>query len=223
MKQTVFNIEKILGFCETVCYFLAVNLLFLVSVFPALLFLLFVGASQIRECLPLFLLSLVPAAPALSAVFTCMNRVVRGVSGSAFSDYRQGYTDEWLLKLRLGAGNMFALFILWNNTEFFFRQLRILPLCILFGFLFAAAVLASPTIYLLASRYRMGGLQTVKAAAALFFTKPVAAVGNTAALAVCLMLFELWPGTAVLFIVSVFCFLIAFMDKGMLRELEERS
>ena len=68
----LFNIEKVLGFCEKICYFFIVNLLFIVSNLLALLFLLFVGAGQIRECLPLFLLSLLPMAPALSAVMYTM-------------------------------------------------------------------------------------------------------------------------------------------------------
>ena len=64
----LFNIEKVLGICEKICYFFTVNLLFIISNIPVLLFLLFVGAGQIRECLPLFLLCLLPMAPALSAV-----------------------------------------------------------------------------------------------------------------------------------------------------------
>ena len=51
--EELFRLEKILGFCEKVCYFVMVNLLFVVSNLPVLLFLVFVGASQIRECLPL--------------------------------------------------------------------------------------------------------------------------------------------------------------------------
>ena len=44
----LFRIDRIMGFCEKVCYFFIINLLFIVSNIPALLFLLFVGAGQIR-------------------------------------------------------------------------------------------------------------------------------------------------------------------------------
>ena len=47
--EELFNIEKVLGFCEKVCYFFIVNVLFVISNIPVLLFLLFVGAGQIRE------------------------------------------------------------------------------------------------------------------------------------------------------------------------------
>ena len=53
--EELFNIERVLGFCEKISYFFTVNLLFILSNIPVLLFLLFVGAGKIRECLPLFL------------------------------------------------------------------------------------------------------------------------------------------------------------------------
>lgn len=77
--EELFHIEKISGFCEKVCYFFTINLLFIISNLPILLFLLFVGAGQIRECLPLFLLYLVPMAPALSSVMYTMNRLIHGI------------------------------------------------------------------------------------------------------------------------------------------------
>lgn len=87
----LFHIEKVLGFCEKVCYFFTVNLLFVISNFPILLFLLFIGAGQIRECLPLFLLCLIPMAPALSAVMYTMNRLIHGTEGKAVKDYKRGH------------------------------------------------------------------------------------------------------------------------------------
>ena len=88
--EELFNIERVLGFCEKICYFFTVNLLFILSNIPVLLFLLFVGAGKIRECLPLFLLCLVPTAPALSAVMYAMNRLIQGTEGRALRDYKRG-------------------------------------------------------------------------------------------------------------------------------------
>ena len=69
MLVELFNLERILGFCEKFLYFLKINCLFLLSNLPVLLFFLFVGISQVRIYLPLFLLCLIPAGPAVSAVF----------------------------------------------------------------------------------------------------------------------------------------------------------
>ncbi len=129
--EELFNIEKVLGFCEKVCYFFTVNLLFMISNTPVLLFLLFVGAGQIRECLPLFLVCLLPMAPSLSAVMYAMNRLIRGMEGKALRDYKKGYTRDFLRKAGLGADQLMFILMCWTNIEFFAVQFRILPLAIL--------------------------------------------------------------------------------------------
>ena len=220
--EELFHIEKILGFCERVCYFFLVNLLFVGSNIPILLFLLFVEASQIRECLPLFLLCLVPMAPALSAVMYTMNRLIHGTERTAFKDYRRGYGSDFLQKISLGAGQMFVVFICWTNIEFFSMQVKIFPLVLVFIVLFAAAVLVTPNLYMLASRYEMKNMQIVRTGTALLFAKPVAALGNIAALAIVLVAFELSAGTTVLFMGSVYGFLVMFMNQNVMQKLENR-
>lgn len=218
----LFNIEKVLGFCEKVCYFFTVNLLFIISNIPVLLFLLFVGAGQIRECRPLFLLSLVMAAPALSAVMYTMNRLIRGTYGSAVRDYKKGYCPDFWQKTALGAGQLLLILICWTNIEFFSIQLKIFPLTILFVILFAAAVLVTPNLYMLISRYEMSTWQIARTAVTLLFAKPVFTFGNMAALGVVLAAFEISAGTTVLFMGSAYGFLVMFMNQSVLRQLEER-
>lgn len=218
----LFNIEKVLGFCEKVCYFFTVNLLFIISNIPVLLFLLFVGAGQIRECLPLFLLSLVMAAPALSAVMYTMNRLIRGTYGSAVRDYKKGYCSDFWQKTALGAGQLLLILICWTNIEFFSIQLKIFPLTILFVILFAAAVLVTPNLYMLISRYEMSTWQIARTAVTLLIAKPVFTLGNMVALGVVLAAFEISAGTTVLFMGSAYGFLVMFMNQSVLRQLEER-
>lgn len=218
----LFNIEKVLGFCEKICYFFTVNLLFIISNIPVLLFLLFVGAGQIRECLPLFLLCLLPMAPALSAVMYAMNRLIHGTEGRALRDYRKGYFADLWQKAELGAGQLLVILVCWTNIEFFSVQIRILPLAILFIILFAAAVLVTPNLYLLISRYEMSNLQIARTAVTLLVAKPVFTLGNIVALGVVLAAFEISAGTTVLFMGSVYGFLIMFMNQSVMRQLEER-
>lgn len=220
--EELFNIEKVLGFCEKVCYFFTINLLFIISNIPILLFLLFVGALQIRECLPLFLLCLLPMAPALSAVMYAMNRLIRGREGNALRDYKNGYTRDFFRKAGLGAGQLLFILMCWTNIEFFAVQFRILPLAILFILLFAAAVLVTPNLYMLSSRYDMGNMQTAKTAVTLLFAKPVSTLGNIVALFLILAAFEISAGTTVLFMGSAYGFLVMFMNQGVMRQLEEK-
>lgn len=220
MFGEVFQVEKVLGFCEKLWYLIGVNFLFLISNLPVLLFLLFVGSGQIRTCLPLFLLCLAPAGSALSALFYTMNRLLSRTESGAWRDYRKAYTDDWKQKYLLGGGQMLVLFILETNIEFFALQIPVFPLMIFFAVLFAAAILVTPNLYLLASRYQMRNRDIVKSALILLVTRPVSTLGNVVALGVILMLFELKAGTAVLFMGSVYGILVAFMNQRVLRTLE---
>lgn len=220
--EELFRIEKVLGFCEKVCYFFTVNLLFIISNLPILLFLLFIGAGRIRECLPLFLVCMVPMAPALSSVMYTMNRLIHGMEGKAFKDYKKGYCSDFLQKAELGAGQLLVILICWTNIEFFTLQIRIFPLIIVFIILFAAAVLVTPNLYMLASRYKMKNIQIAKTAVTLLIAKPVSTLGNLVALGVILAAFEISAGTTVLFMGSVYGFLVMFMNQSIMRELESK-
>lgn len=220
LKEAV-NMERILGVCEKVCYFFTVNLLFCISVFPVLLFFLFVGISRAGSCLPLFLACLASAPPALSAVFYAMNRMARGTSRGGLRDYLEGYRMDFLQKSVLGAGQMAVVFILWTNLEFFAGDFFFLPGILLSGGLLVLTALVTPNLYLLASRYRMKNLEIVKSALLMVFLHPVCTLGNVAALGAVLAAFELRPGTAALFMASVYGFLVAFMNKSVLDVLEQ--
>lgn len=220
--EELFNVEKVLGFCEKVCYFVTINLLFILSNIPILLFLLFVGAGQVRECLPLFLLCLIPMAPALSSVMYTMNCLIHGTEGSALRDYKRGYCSDLVQKIGLGAGQLLVIFMCWTNIEFFSMQFRILPLAVVFMVLFAVSVLVTPNLYMLASRYEMKNIQIVKTAVTLLIAKPVFTLGNLVALCVVLAAFEISPGTTVLFMGSTYGFLVMFMNQSVMRNLENR-
>lgn len=216
----LFNIEKVLGFCEKVCYFFLINLLFVVSNLPVLLFLLFVGGSQIRECLPLFLICMVPMAPALSAVFYSMNKMIQGIEGNAWKDYKKGYCSDFRQTIMLGAGQVSVIFVFVTNMEFFAVQVKILPLAVVFAVLAAAAVFVTPNLYMLVSRYEMKNLQIVKTGVTLLIARPIATLGNIVSFAAVLMAFELAAGTTVLFMGSVYGFLVMFLNQAVMRELE---
>lgn len=218
----LFNIEKVFGFCEKVCYFFTVNLLFVLSNVPVLLFLLFVGAGQIRECFPLFLLCLLPLAVSLPAVMYAMNRLIGGVETGAFRDYKKEYCRDFLKKAGLGAGQLFAILLCRTNMEFFAVQLRFVPLAAVFMLLLGVTVLVTPNLYLLASRYEMGNVQIVKTAVTFLIAKPGFTLGNVVAFALILAAFEISAGTTVLFMGSVYGFLVMFMGRDIMRNLESR-
>ena len=69
---------------------------------------------------------------------------------------------------------------------------------------------------------QMKNMQIVRTGTALLFAKPVAALGNIAALAIVLVAFELSAGTTVLFMGSVYGFLVMFMNQNVMQKLENR-
>lgn len=123
----------------------------------------------------------------------------------------------------LGTGQVFFIFMFAANMEFFAVQVRILPLAVVFAVLGAAAVLVTPNLYMLASRYEMKNLQIVKTGVTLLIARPIATLGNIVSLAIVLMAFELVAGTTVLFMGSVYGFLVMFMNQAVMRNLENSA
>lgn len=221
MFGEIFQIEKILGVCDRLLYFLKINFFFLVSNLPALLFFLFVGIRQVRTYLPLFLICAVWAGPALSAVFFAMNRVLHKTDTTAWKDYKTGYLDSWGRKMGIAALQLFLAWMFWTNVEFFSMEIPVLPLTILFFLLFAGVIIMTPDLYLLASRYEMKVKDIFKGAVVLGFTRPVITLGNTAMLVIVLILLEIQPGTFILFIASIYGFMVVFMNQKVMRVIEE--
>ncbi len=218
----LFNLEKILGICEKICYFWLINFMFVVSNLPVLVFFMFVGIHRVRTYLPLFLLCMVFMAPALSAVFYAMNLLVRGTEGKTVRDYMRGYLRDYRQKLILGAGQMLLVFILWTNLEFFSLHVKSIGLTIVTVLLLAAVILVTPNLYMLVTRYEMKNLRIIKTAVVLMVARPVMTLGNVVALGIILMAFELSAGTTVLFMGSVYGFLVMFMNQRVLNELESQ-
>lgn len=219
----LFNLEKILNACDRFLYFLKINFFFLLFNIPVLMFFLFQGISQIRTYLPFFLLCMLPAAPALCAVFFSMNRLLHNQDTTAWKDFMTGYKDSWGKKIALGAIQAMLVWMFWTNVEFFSIQIPVFPLMVIFIILFAFALIITPDLYLLASRYEMKILDYLKGALVMSVTKPVLTLGNIAVLAFVLMLLEIRAGTVVLFMASIYGFIVVFMSRNVIREIDEKA
>ena len=88
--------------------------------------------------------------------------------------------------------------------------------------MFAAAVLVTPNLYMLAGRYKMKNSQIVKTAVTVLIAKPVFTLGNVVALGIILAAFEISAGTTVLFMGSIYGFLVMFMNQSVMRQLENK-
>lgn len=223
MFSEAFRLDNILNACEKIWYFLKVNILFIIFNLPILLFLLFVGFGQIRTYLPLFMLCAVFFGPAISAVFFCMNRLLHKYDTGAFRDFMKSYFDSLGRKFSISFIHMFFTLVFWTNIEFFTKDMKIFPLSLLFVIAFVLAVLITPNLYLLTSRYEMSIKDTFIGAITITVTRPLLTLSNFIIFTFVLMLFEIKAGTFVLFISSIYGFLIVFMNQKVFKELDECS
>ena len=69
----------------------------------------------------------------------------------------------------------------------------------------------------------MKSLPIIRSAFVLAFTRPLLTISNILLFAVSLVIFEIIPGTSILFIVSIFAFLLVFANRQLLAELEQQS
>ncbi|WP_242873959.1 hypothetical protein [Clostridium gasigenes] len=66
----------------------------------------------------------------------------------------------------------------------------------------------------------MTNMSIVKSSLILVFTRPIITISNIVIIIFSLILFEMTPGTIILFISSIFAFLLSFTNKALLLELE---
>ena len=117
--MSVFKLDDILSTCEKIWYFFKVNILFLIFNLPLLLFLLFVGISQIRTYLPFFMLCAVPFIPAMSAVFFCMNRILHKYDTGALKDFLTAYS--YCIKEKFIVSSIYLLIVLMFWTMMYLK------------------------------------------------------------------------------------------------------
>lgn len=218
-----FNGYGVSSLFDKVYYFLGVNFWFVVSNIPLLLFLVFVGGSRIATFLPLFLLCLLPMAPAFSGVLYAMYRLIKGYDLGSMRDYGRGYKGSFWQSVQIGGIQLFLVFILWTNISFFSDTMPFFPVVIVSVILFVIVLLMTPYLYLLVAHYKMKNMEIIKTALALTIGKPVFTVGNVAALGLLLAAFEISAGTTVLFMGSIYGFLIVFMNDRVLRRFEPEA
>ncbi|MPQ45265.1 DUF624 domain-containing protein [Clostridium tarantellae] len=215
-----FRIEKVLDFFNYVYWFFIVNILFMIINIPVIFFFLFVGFSKAVTYLPFFLVCLIPTGPAFTSVLYCMAKLLRTKDLEPFKDFFHGLKINFKSSLLLWCLQLIFIFILSTNL----RIVSYLNLSLIFVAIFAMLLLVNfmimPYVYILTSRFSMGIKQTLKTSLILSITRPMLTIGYIASFLFVLMLFEISAGTTVLFISTVLSFLLIFMSKALLNQLE---
>lgn len=216
----IFNIEKIMGFCSMICHSLGLNLLFFLSNLPLLGFFFNLGIGSADTYLFLFCLCLIPLGPSLCALFYTMHRLMGEGDIKLFSVYKKGYVNNLKQGIILSSLEAAILGILQVNYKAFTQIYPSFALALLFELLTILLILITPVLYLLTMHYEMKIMDIIKSALAITIGKPVLSVGNGAAFVFGLVFYDIVPGIGILFVASVYAYLILFMNKRLFKMLE---
>lgn len=219
----IFNLDRIFDTFNYIFWFFLLNLFFMIFNIPLVCFFLFVGISNISTYLPLFLLCLIPVGPSLTALLYCMGKLIRHRTLNILQDFLKGLKLNFKQSTFLWCCELLVVFMLYSNIKFFSTAKFSLVITCLFISLIILILLMTPYIYMLISRFSMKPLDTIKASIVLVFTRPILTISNILILLASFILFELTPGTVILFISSIFSFLLIFVNKALLLELETNN
>lgn len=221
--NNMFNMNKILTFFNYVFWFLSLNLIFMLINIPLVLFLVFIGISNIGTYLPLFLLTLIPFACSFTTLLYCMTKLIRTGDLDLVKDFKKSFISNFKNSSIIWIFELILVFILYTNIKYFSLVQKNIILTCVFAGIFLFLVLITPYIFLLISKFSMDVKSILRSSVVLLFTRPIVSISNFLCLLFTLLLFEISAGTTVLFISSIASFLIAFSSKALIIELEEKS
>lgn len=216
-----FNLQKVLNAFNYVFWFFCLNIFFLIFNLPLVLFFLFIGLDGIFTYLPLFLLASLPLMPSITVLFYCMGKLIREKDLDLFQDVCKGLKLNFKQSLLIWAGELILILILVSNIRFFTLSKFNLFFTCIFIALSILLLAITPYIFILISRFSIKSYDLIKNSLILAITRPMLSITNILILLACFILFEITPGTTVLFIGSIFSFLIVFCNKPILEYMEK--
>lgn len=223
MFNNFFNFEKIFDAFNYVFLFFLLNIFFMLFNIPAILFFIFIGISNIFEYFPLFLLCLIPAMPTFTILLYCMNKIILNKDLNILKDLKNGFILNFKQSFLIWFNELIIILMLYFNIRFFSTIRYNIILVCLFAAIAIVLLGGTPFIFILISRFKMNNIELLKTSFILCFTRPILTITNLLLFILMLMLFEITPGTAVLFIFSLFSFSLIFINKSLLHELEDLS
>lgn len=212
MKEN-FNFQTILNLCNYIFLFFLLNLFFLFFNLPIIIFFIFIGMQNITNYLPLFLITLIPVMPTFTVLIYCMNRLIRNKDLMLLKDFFHGIKINYIQSLLIWCCELITIFILYSNISFFSKYSKI----IVFPFLILSIILflITPYLYILTSKFSMTTFNIIKSSIILALTRPFLTLTNTCIIIIPLILFEIMPGTTVLFIAIIPAFLLSLCNNAL--------
>lgn len=220
MFNSFFNFEKIFDtFNYVLCFFL-LNLFFMLFNIPLILFIVFLGISNILNYFPLFLICLLPTMPTLTILFYCMNKLFKNKDVNVMKDFFNGFKLNFKQSFFIWLIELVVILMLYFNIRFFSVIKYNLPLVCLFYLISLILLATTPFIFILISKFKMKSNDILKTSFILCFTRPILTITNLLLFVTILIFFEIAPGITILFIASLLSFALVYVNKSLLKDLE---
>lgn len=217
------GIDVFMNICNYVMWFFVGNFYFLICNLPLCLFFIFIGIKNIEIALPLFLLVSLPFGPAVTALLYVMGKLVKEKDLSITKNFFTSYKTNFKQSLLLWTIQLLLLTILHLNIQFFsIRDFGYL----LMPFFYITIVLISVLglyAYPLIAKFHISLLEVIKASLTISIYKFPITIGNIIILIFAMILIDAKPSYAILFISSITCYLLMFLQKDLHKELELKS
>ncbi len=220
MFGNFFNFEKIFDSFNYVFWFFLLNLFFMLFNIPLILFFIFIGISNIFKYFPLFLICLLPAMPTFTALLYCMNKIIVNKDLNIIKDFTNGIKLNFKQSFLIWFIELLLIIIIYFNIRFFSLIKYNVVLVCLFSAIAIIIAAVTPFIFILISRFKMKTIDILRTSFILCFTRPILTMTNLLLFIFSLILFEITPGTIILFISSLLSFSLLFINKSLLYELE---
>lgn len=220
MFGNFFNFEKIFDSFNYVFWFFLLNLFFMLFNIPLILFFIFIGISNIFKYFPLFLICLLPAMPTFTALLYCMHKIIVNKDLNIIKDFTNGIKLNFKQSFLIWFIELLLIIIIYFNIRFFSLIKYNVVLVCLFSAIAIIIAAVTPFIFILISRFKMKTIDILRTSFILCFTRPILTITNLLLFIFSLILFEITPGTIILFISSLLSFSLLFINKSLLYELE---
>lgn len=221
--KNVSNFNKLLTFFDYVFWFFMENCIFLILNIPLILYLIFIGFTNITEYFPLFLICCIPFGASFTALLYTMGKIIKYKDIFIVKDFFKSYKRNFIQATCMWIIELFLIFILYTNiiSSKNFTLLNILmPF---FVMIIILIILMTPILFILLSRFEMKTLDLLRTTIILCISNPLITISNLIVFLFSLVLFELKPSYSILFITSLICYLLMYINNPILVKLEKNN
>lgn len=203
-----------------IMWFFVGNLYFILCSIPFWFIILGFNGKFTTEYAVLLTLFSLPIGPAYTALLSVMGKLVREKDVNMTKDYFSAYKKNFLQALFLWAVEIVIIVILIIDIKFFLLQSVgkiIVP--ILYGIIFIV-LLAGVYVYPILSRFYLKSIDIIKLSFYYIAAKLKVTITCIAIVIIAYGILTKVTSAAALFIVSIICYGIMFMQQDVLKELE---